>query len=304
MSERLSPQSESAIQRLISSAGVWLYILPALAVYSLFFLRPLVELVQISLYKWDGIGPQQWVGLANYRTLLTGDPLFWQAARHNLAWMGAAIVVPTALGLGAAIVLVRGRIHARALYRMLLFLPQVLSSVVVAVVWGWFYNPATGALDSLMHAAHLGRPDWLGDPNLVLPALFAVWAWVTYGFAMVVFVAALQSIDEDYFDAAKMDGAGLGQQLRHVILPGISQPLTVVLLINAITAFQVFDLVFIMTNGGPYNTSNVLELYMYNSAFQYSQVGYGAAIATLLGVVILSLSLVFLRFRRVIGAPA
>jgi ABC-type sugar transport system permease subunit len=283
-----------------SAAGrssIYLYLLPAVAVYAVFFLRPLVELVRLSLFSWDGVSPKTFVGTANYREL-AGDAEFWQALKHNAIWMAAGVVIPTIIGLVVAVVLVRGSIHGRGLFRALLFLPQVLSSVVVAIVWGWLYNPSSGALNKGLHAVGLSGQDWLGSPNLVLGALFAVWAWATYGFGMVVLGAAIQTIDESYFDAAKVDRAGKLQQLRFVLLPAIRRPLTVVVLINAITAFQVFDLVFIMTSGGPFGSSNVLELYMYNNAFQYNRVGYGASVAVTLGVVILAFSLLFLHVAR------
>ncbi len=198
----------------------YVYLLPALAIYAIFFLRPFAELVRLSFLDWDGVGKASYVGLSNYRALLGGDdPIFWQAFRHNVVWMVAGIVVPTFVGLGFAIVITRGSLHGRTAFRTLLFLPQVLSSVVVAIVWGWIYNPNNGALNELL--GHIGmsslqRP-WLGDSALVLPALFIVWAWVAYGFSMVAFIAALQNIDEDLFSAAKMDGLSKrGQQSQSI----------------------------------------------------------------------------------------
>ncbi len=285
----------------------YVYLLPALALYALFFLRPFAELVRFSFLDWDGVGKASSAGLSNYRTLLGGDdPIFWQAFRHNIVWMAAGVVVPTLVGLGFAIAITRGPLHGRTVFRTLLFLPQVLSSVVVAIVWGWIYNPNGGALNELL--GHIGlstfeRP-WLGDSTLVLGALFAVWAWVAYGFSMVVFIAALQNIDEDLFSAAKVDGSSLLNQFRHVLIPSIRRPLTVVMLINAISAFQVFDLVFIMTNGGPFNSSQVLTLYMYDNAFLFSKVGYASAVAVVLGVVIVAVSLIFLRIRRLDATDA
>jgi raffinose/stachyose/melibiose transport system permease protein len=279
-------------------AGTWLFVLPALAVYGIFFLWPLVQLLQLSLVRWDGLGEKEFVGLDNYRRALD-DHAFWEAFQHNVEWMFAAMVVPTTIALVIAIVLARAPLKGRTAYRTLLFLPQILSSVVVAIVWGWFYNPYYGALNRTLTSVGLPAQDWLGNPSLALGSLFAVWTWVSYGFAMVVFLAALQTIDEEYFDAAKVDGAGKLQQFRHILLPAIRRPVSVVVLVTAIGAFQVFDLVFIMTNGGPIGATNVLTLYMYNNAFVDSQIGYGSAIATILGGIILLCSLVFLRLRRV-----
>jgi ABC-type sugar transport system permease subunit len=282
---------------ILTRGTIYLYLLPALAIYGLFFLRPLVDLVRLSTVEWDGLSQKEFVGVGNYRELLN-DSEFWQAFQHNAVWMLAGVVVPTFVGLLAAIVLVRGAIHGRAAFRALLFLPAILSSVVVAVVWGFIYNPNYGVLNKGLDLVGLPARDWLGTPSFVLPALFVVWTWVTFGFSMVVLGAALQTVDESYFDAAKVDGAGRFQQLRFVLLPAIRRPLAVVVLINAIAAFQVFDLVFIMTNGGPFGSSNVLQLYMYHNGLQFNRVGYGSAVAVFLGSVILLFSLVFLRLSR------
>ena len=283
---------------------MYLYLLPALAIYGLFFVRPLGQLVRLSLYNWDGVGKRSYIGLANYRALLGGgDPIFWHAFLHNLAWMASGVIVPTLVGLAFAILITRGPLHGRTVYRTLLFLPQILSSVVVAIVWDWIYSPSNGALDQLLATLGMGSLQrvWLGNSTLVLPALFVVWAWVAYGFSMVVFAAALQTVDEDYFNAAKVDGASRLNQFRHVLVPAIRRPMTVVMLINAISAFQIFDLVFIMTNGGPFNSSQVLTLYMYNNAFAYQRVGYAAAVAVMLGIIVILVSATFLRARTVIG---
>ena len=284
-----------------AARGSWyVYLLPALGIYALFFIRPLAELVRISFLHWDGVGKASSAGLANYRTLLGGgDPIFWQAFLRNAEWMLGGIVVPTLIGLGFAVLITRGPLHGRTIFRTLLFLPQVLSSVLVAIVWGWIYNPNSGALNDFLGNMGLGalQRAWLGDSALVLPALFVVWAWVAYGFSMVVLAAALQNIDEDLFNAAKVDGASAISQFRHVLVPSIRRPLTVVMLINAISAFQVFDLVFIMTNGGPFNSSQVLTLYMYNNAFVFQKVGYASAVAVMLGLIVIAVSVFFLRLR-------
>jgi ABC-type sugar transport system permease subunit len=182
------------------------------------------------------------------------------------------------------------------------FLPQVLSSVTVAIIWGWIYNPAFGAANSILDLIGFGflKQQWLGDRQLVLPALFIAWSWVHYGFTMVVFIAALEGIDEVYFDAAKVDGANYLQQFRHIILPFIRGPLTTVVLVTAIAAFQVFDLVYVMTNGGPARASSVVPLYMIDNAFLFQKVGYGSAIAVVLALFILVFSIIFLWARGVL----
>ncbi len=282
------------------SLQAYLFIAPAFILYALFFLWPLLHLVQLSTVKWKGVGPKVFVGLENYLHILTSDPKFWLAFEHNVGWLFAAVVVPIVIGMFLAVLLARTPMHGRLLFRTIYFLPQVLSSVVVAVIWRGMYNPNYGAINSILRGVGLDflARGWLGDRALVLPALFIAWSWIHYGFCMVIFIAALQSIDEVYFDAAKVDGANALQQTWYVALPFIRGPLATVILLTAIAAFQVFDLVFIITKGGPAGASLVLSVHMYDNAFRYDKVGQGAALAVLLGALISVLSIIFLRIRR------
>jgi ABC-type sugar transport system permease subunit len=293
------------------AAGRWagstgyLYLLPALLIYAAFFLYPFVRLVELSLFEWNGIAPRVWVGAGNYLKMLD-DPLFWRAFNNNLGWTLGAMSVPVIIGLLLAILLVRGPLPGRTLFRTLYFMPQVLSSVVVAVIWSWIYNPTFGALNSFLRAVGLGewQRGWLGDPGFAMPALFVAWTWVTYGFNMVIFIAALQGIDETYFDAAKVDGATAWQQFWYVLLPFLRGPLATVTLLSMIWSFQVFDLVYILTRGGPANVTLVLPMYLFQSAFEFEKVGYGSAISVALGVIVVLLSLVFLKRQGLIAESA
>ncbi|OJV23780.1 MAG: hypothetical protein BGO26_01155 [Actinobacteria bacterium 69-20] len=279
-----------------------MYVLPAMLLYGTFVCYPMLRLVQYSFTKWDGTSTPNNIGLSNYNELIR-DPLFWQAFRHNLEWMFAAIAIPTLIGLALAIVLARSHLFGRTIFRAVFFLPQILSSIVIAAIWQWLYSPSFGAINAALKAAGLSslQQGWLGDTNFALPAVFIAWAWTAYGFAMVILIAAIQSVDEEYFDAAKIDGAGRLRQMTAILLPAIRRPLTVVMLMNAIAALQAFDLVFIMTKGGPINSTMVLALYVYQNAFISLRVGYGSAIAVVLGIVIVISSLVFLRIRGLWG---
>lgn len=279
----------------------YLYLTPAVAMYSAFFLLPTIQLVYLSLHEWDGLSPRRYVGLENFSKLFD-DRFFWNAFQHNVVWMIAAVIVPVLAGLLLALLLSRTPLFGRVFFRTVFFLPQVLSSVTVAIIWGWIYNPAFGAANSALEIIGLGflKQQWLGDRQLVLPALFIAWSWVHYGFTMVVFIAALEGIDEVYFDAAKVDGANYLQQFRHIILPFIRGPLTTVVLVTAIAAFQVFDLVYVMTNGGPSRASSVVPLYMIDNAFLFQKVGYGSAIAVVLALFILVFSIIFMWARGVL----
>jgi ABC-type sugar transport system permease subunit len=274
--------------------------LPGLIIYAIFFLWPLAQLIQLSSMNWKGIGEKRFVGFHNFVKLVSDDPLFWLSVKHNLYWLVAAIVVPVVIGLFLALLLVRTNLYGRIIYRTIFFLPQVLSSVVVAVIWRWIYNPTFGAINSVLRSIGLDSlaHSWLGEKPLALPALFLAWSWIHYGFCMVIFIAALQSIDDTYYDAAKVDGANTLQQLWYITLPFIRGALATVILITAIAAFQIFDLVFIITKGGPAWSTMVLSVYMYDNAFRISRVGYGAAVAVVLGIVVFVFSILFLRAKE------
>lgn len=276
-----------------------LYLLPAFVVYAGFFLWPTWQMARLSFFHWDGVTAGSVAGLENY-TRMGADPLFWTALTNTATWTAAAMVVPVIAGLGLAILLSRTPLFGKTLFRTLFFLPQVLSSVVVAVLWRWIYNPSYGALNSTLDALGLDflAQGWLGNSSLALPALFMAWSWTHYGFVMVVLMAAIDDIDETYFDAASVDGANLWQQIRHVLVPLIRGPLTTVVLITAIAAFQVFDLVYLLTNGGPARSTSVLAHFMFQAAFHFRKVGYGATIGVALMVLILAISLLLIRLRR------
>jgi ABC-type sugar transport system permease subunit len=279
-------------------AAAFIFVLPALAAYLAFVVWPSLQLVSYSTLTWNGITPAEPAGLDNYAKLLT-DATFLRALRHNIAWMAAAVVVPVAIGLGLALLVTRTPLYGRNVFRLVFFLPQVLNPVAVAILWGWIYDPAFGALNRLLEGAGLEglSHSWLGDTATTLPALFVAWSWLHYGFVMIIFIAAIEGIDEQYFDMARIDGAGRLAQLRHVVLPSIRAPLTVVVMITAIVSFQVFDLVYLLTGGGPAKASIVLPLHMLDHAFVFRNVGYAAAIAVVMTVGVLALSVLFLRAR-------
>jgi raffinose/stachyose/melibiose transport system permease protein len=284
----------------LNSIPAYLYLVPALVLYAIFFLWPLTRLIQLSTVTWKGLGQKTFVGLGNYQKLLTSDPDVWLALKHNAIWMIFAVILPVAIGLFLAVFLSRGPLHGRLLFRTIYFLPYVLSSAAIAVIWRGMYNPNYGAVNGILEAVGLEAltRGWLGDRSVALPALFIAWTWAAYGLGMVIFLAALQGIEETYYDAAKVDGANALQQFWYVTLPFIRRPLATVILLRIIAAFQVFDLVYIMTEGGPAKATLVLSIHMFNAAFHYSRVGYGATIATFLGLLILVLTIAFQHVRN------
>ena len=270
--------------------------LPAL-VYGTFIVFPLLSTMRVSLYEWDGLTAPEWVGLANYRELL-GDESFWQALTHNGVFLVFYTVLPVALAFLLVVLLTQERaVRGLSVYRVGLFVPQVVPMVVVGVVWRWMYSPLDGAVNALLGLVGVDGQPWLGQTSTALPAVGLVATWVQYGFAMVLFLAGIQRIDRDLYDAAAVDGAGPWARFRHVTLPGLRGEIVVAVTVSLVAALRVFDLVFVMTRGGPANTTEVVAFEIWQRAFQLREVGDAAAVATVLVLLIVVLSRIVLRFQ-------
>jgi raffinose/stachyose/melibiose transport system permease protein len=270
-----------------------------LALYATFMLYPFVVSIYYSLTSWDGVSAEkEWIGIENYSRLLH-DERMWNALWHNALWAALGTLAPIVIGFVVAVVLWE---HGRfvTLLRTLYFIPFILPTVVVSTVWGWIYHPLFGVLNSGLNTVGLGSLSraWLGDPHTALYAVLLAATWAAFGFVVVVLLAGLQRLDPTLIDAAVVDGAGWWQRVRFVILPGIAPVLTMVTTITLIGAFAVFDVVFIMTGGGPGYASDVLAIYTYKKAFTQNEVGYGAALSMVITVLSLVTALVFVRLRE------
>jgi raffinose/stachyose/melibiose transport system permease protein len=281
----------------------WLYLVPGAVLFVVIIGAPLVFNVYLSLTEWSGIGDPEWVGLQNYRDL-AGDEVFWTSFKNTVAMVLAMVVVPTLLGLVLASVLfdvIGRRFHpgTSSILRAAYYLPQVLPVVVAGIVWGWILRP-DGALNSLLGAVGLDglRHDWLGDPDVALPSVMMVMIWVQIGYPVVIFMAALERVDPELFEAAELDGAGWWNRLRAITLPQIRPETFVVALTCTIAALKVFGPIFALTRGGPDNMTNVPSYYAYSTFFKKLEVGYGSAIATVLTLIIVVVSLVFIRAQQ------
>ena len=276
----------------------YLYLLPGFLIYFVFVLLPVAQTVGYSFTEWDGFSAAKWTGLKNYRDLLD-DKLFLGAVGHNLVLIVFYTIFPIALALLLTSLLTRRSIKGMNLFRAGLFVPQVMSMVVVGVVWRWIYNPVSGPLNQILRGVGLdawARP-WLGDPKLALPAVGAIGTWVSFGFALVLFIAGVQRIDEDLYDAAKLDGANGIQQFLAITLPALRNEVTVVLVTLMISALRTFDLIYVTTRGGPANRTMVVAFLLYKNAFTINRAGYAAAIAVVLTIVILIVSYVVITVR-------
>ena len=276
----------------------YLYILPALLIYAIFVLLPIAQTVRLSFFDWNGLSEPVLIGFANYAELFR-DAQVQIALRNNLTLLVFYTLFPIALALLFTALLTRRRIRGMSVFRAGLFVPQVMSMVVVGVVWKWMYNPTFGPLNQFLRAVGLeewAKP-WLGDFTFALPAIGAVGTWVGYGFAMVLFIAGVQRIDEDLYDAAMLDGAGEFEQFRAITLPGLRPEITVALVTTLIAALRTFDLVYVLTRGGPANRTLVVALEIYRNAFSIGRVGYASAIAVMLTVIILIVSYFIITWR-------
>ena len=278
----------------------WLYLLPALLVYLFFTLLPILETIRSSFYQWDGFSQNRvWIGLANYAELFT-DPKFHNALRNNLIFVVFYSIIPILIGLFLASLLSRRKIPGFAFFRTALFLPQVISMVVVGVIWRWMFNPTFGPINSFLRLIGLESLaiSWLGDFTWALPSVGSIGTWVQYGFCMVLFLAGMQHIQEEYYEAASLDGAGSFKQFIHITVPGLRAEIAVALVTTIIAALRVFDLVYTTTRGGPGETTMVTGFLIYRAAFTTNCIGYAAAIATVLTLIILVISLIIRRFQQ------
>ncbi|WP_158866369.1 carbohydrate ABC transporter permease [Leifsonia sp. AG29] len=242
---------------------------------------PAINGIAISFLKWNGFAPPQNVGLENY-TRMFSDPVFFTALKNTGLWLVLFGGISFVGGLAAALLLQSER-RGVGLYRTALFLPIVFSLVVTAMIWNAIYQP-NGMLNTLLDAVGLGslKHVWLGDPSTALYAVIVAALWRQIGYVMILFIAGLKAIDPSLIEAARVDGANWGQRLRYVVLPQLRSVNLVVLSVLVIDALRSFDIVWSMTGGGPYRSTELLSTYMFSTAFTSRQLGYGSALAVVI----------------------
>jgi raffinose/stachyose/melibiose transport system permease protein len=274
----------------------YLYLLPAFAFYALFVLAPLGHTIWLSLFAWDGLSPKTWVGLDNYKEIWQ-TPELRDAFKHSFILIFFYAVVPTCLALMLVAALSRGSIRGQAGFRTVLFLPQVIPLVVVAVIWRMIYAPTDGPINRALEAVGLGSlaKPWLGDFTWALPAVGFVGTWVMMGLALVLFMAGVQKIPQSLYDAARVDGAGAFREFFAVTLPNLRGEIAVALTLMTIAALRNFDLIYITTQGGPGNSTSVPAFEVYNRAFQTGRIGSAAAIGVTLACTIFVLAFAITR---------
>ena len=283
--------------------GYWPFLVPGVLASILVIVVPLVMTVWTSFTKWNGVGEQRWIGFDNY-TRLFGDSLFWGSFSNILLLILAMAVVPTLLGLFLAAVLfdyVAKKFSNRwaSLFRSGFYLPQIIPVAVTGIVWGWILHPEYGALNKILESIGLGSlaHNWLGEPGSALYSVMGIMIWVQLGYPIVMFMAGLQRVDPELYEAADLDGATWWQRFRKITVYLIRPEFYVVLVTTTIAALKIFGPIFVLTGGGPSNATLVPSYFAYKNFFEKAQVGYGSAISTVLTVLIIVLSIVFLRLQ-------
>jgi ABC-type sugar transport system permease subunit len=293
-SARLSP----ALGRRLGRLAIYLYLVPALAFVGIFLLYPAAYTLYISLTNWDGLNPPKYIGFHNYSQFFE-DPVFKTSFSNTLIWVGSTILFPVLWGLGMAVLI--QRIRFEGVFKTIFYLPYAISATSTSVMWAFMLAP-NGFINTVLHNVGLDAwaRSWLNSPPWNTVMMLAAYTWQTAGTNMVLFSVGLQTVPTDPVEAAKIDGANGWQTFRHVILPLLAPITAVIITLAVVNSFKVFDLIWVMTQGGPYRSSETLVVTMYRESFVLFNMGYGAAIASLLSLIVFVFSAVYLRqmFRR------
>jgi multiple sugar transport system permease protein len=282
-------------------AAYW-FLAPALVLIFVFFFLPVVAALALSFTDFDiyavgDLDNTRWVGLRNYAQLLA-TPLFWQALGNTFYFALVGGPLSIAVSLGAALLLNQKLVRFKGLFRTVYFAPFVTTLVAVAIVWRYLYHTRYGLLNYALGALGMEPVDWLGDPRWAMPAIILMTVWKSFGYNMLIFIAGLQAIPEELYEAARIDGASAWQRFRHVTLPGLAPTLVFVTVITMIGFFQLFVEPYVMTSGGPLRSTTSVVLLMYEEGFRWWRMGYAAALAFILFVVILAASLLQLALQK------
>jgi ABC-type sugar transport system permease subunit len=262
---------------------------PSLALFALVYIYPVAYSAYVSVLEWDLIGPARWVGLANYRELMSAE--FWEVITNTAQYSIGVVVLSQALGLALA-VLLNNRTRLGALFQASIFSSYVVSWVAVSLLWIWLLDPQYGLVTYLLRLVGLGAVNWLGDHRVALWSLVLVTVWKTVGYPMVIYLAGLQAIPGDVYEAAALDGADGWRRFRHITWPLLT-PTTLFLVVTlTIASFQGFDIVKIMTQGGPVTATMIYVYYIYEQAFQYFKLGKASAAVVVFFTLILALTAV------------
>ena len=272
--------------------AAWVFILPAFLGTLIFIIIPVICSFGLSFAKWDLLNPIEFAGLANYKEIFS-EPLFYKIFINTVVFALSTSILGVIIPLILACIL-NSKIRGSEFYKTAYFLPFITPMIVIGVVWEWIFDPNIGLLNNILHL-HI---NWLYDTHFAMIALIIVSVWKLIGYNMIIFLSALGGISQSMFEAAKIDGASPYQTFKNVTVPLLSPSIFFVVIITAISSFQVFDLIYLMTQGGPLDSTNVLVYAIYKNAFEYFNAGKASAIAYVLFTVILVLTLIQWNLRK------
>lgn len=271
---------------------------PAIVIYGIFFVFPILRTLDVSLYRWSGLSHNMtWVGLENFRQILLYDTIFWKALGNNVFFLYTFPVATLIISLALAAVLSPSKERGANLFRSAFYFPSLMSAVAVSILWTFAYHPYMGILNQLLRTLGLQKwiHVWLGEASLVKPSLLVPLIWRSFGFYMVVFMAAMRGIPTDYYDAASIDGATGVKAFWHITIPLIWDSIIVSTVFMIINSLLLFELVWIMTEGGPARHSEVIATYFYRKAFNEFEMGYATAVSVILLVTVFVITLLVRR---------
>jgi multiple sugar transport system permease protein len=290
-----------AKQQAESRAG-WLFVTPALLLIGFFFVIPVIGVFVLSFTDFDiySIGTPadtRFVGLGNYATLFS-SPLFWTALKNTTYYVAVGGPLSVIVSLAGAVMIDSRLTRWKPFFRSTFFAPWVTTLVAVALVWRYIYHPQYGPLNALLGAFGVAPIDWLGDPHWAMPAIILVSVWKNFGYNMLIFLAGLQTIPAELYEAAELDGAGAWRRFRHVTVPMLGPTFVFVGVVTMIAAFQIFSEPYVMTQGGPLKSTLTLVLFMYEQGFRWWRLGFAAAVAVVLFLLTLAGTMVQLTLGR------
>lgn len=272
-----------------------LFISPWLIGFLTFTLYPFLQSIYLSFTKYDIVNPPKWVGTANYQSLFTADPVFWQSLVITLRY--AVVAVPVAIIAGVSLALLLNiDVKGQSIYRTLFFLPGIVPTVANAVVFNWLLNPEIGLINQLLSVVGIKGPAWLQDPNWA-PWTFVFMSIWGVGNSMVIYLAGLKDVPSHLYEAAVIDGAGSFGRLRHVTLPLITPVIFFNLVMGVISSFQYFTEAYVMTRGGPEGSTTFYALYLFRRAWEYLDMGYASAMAWVLFLIVMLVTALLFRFQ-------
>jgi ABC-type sugar transport system permease subunit len=295
MTRRLSREQWNALYG-------YLFAVPALLFLLVFIAYPLMESIRMSLFRWDGLTPPDFRGLSNYQFLFLEDTVFWRSVGNTLLYSALSVTGIVGIGFLLAIAIER-RVGGWPAYKIIWFLPVILSQTVVSILWAKFYDPTGGLINDFLALIGVGNNaiEWLGNPDLVMYSATFVSVWQYAGYSMILLLAAMEGVPVSVHDAATIDGVGPVRRVVSITFPMIRPVFSVVVMLILINSLKTFDTIYVLTGGGPGDASTVLSIHLYKNAFQFYSFGYASTIATVMFIILFTVGLVYQRFLRVDG---